>query len=133
MFKPLVAGLLAVPAVIAIAAAPALAAPAAASRPYSDAAFMAAQNAGKPILVEVHAPWCPVCAAQDRAIAKVSAQNPDLVRLRIDFDTQKPIWQKFGAQKQSTLIAYRGKRETGRLSYTADAAAVAKLLASTRS
>lgn len=129
MFRPLVAGLLAVPAAVALATAPAAATP---SRPYTDAAFMAAQKAGKPILIEVHAPWCPICAAQDRAIASVSVQNPDLVRLRIDFDTQKPLWQKFGAQKQSTLIAYRGKRETGRLSYSADAAAVAKLLASTR-
>jgi thioredoxin 1 len=31
---------------------------------YDQSAFDAAQKAGKPILVEIHASWCPVCKAQ---------------------------------------------------------------------
>jgi thioredoxin 1 len=99
---------------------------------YSDAAFKAAQKAGKPILIEVHAPWCPVCVAQDRTIASLSAAHPDLMIFRIDYDSQKPLWTKFGAQKQSTLIAFRGGKETGRIAYVSDEASLAKLLASTR-
>ena len=120
----------------ALGAAVALASPASAAierQAYSDAAFQAAQRAGKPILVEVHAPWCPVCAAQGREIDKLTANAyRDLTIFRIDFDTQKPLWQKFGARKQSTIIAYRGARETGRISYIADEASVAKLLQSTK-
>ena len=41
----------------AVAAAPAV-------RPFDQAAFDAAQKAGKPILVWVHTPWCPVCREQ---------------------------------------------------------------------
>lgn len=114
-----------------VAAAPALAADV---RPFDQRAFAAAQAAGRPILIEVHAPWCPVCAAQGKAIQKLTAAGPDkdLMVFRIDFDSQKPVWQKFGAQKQSTLIAYRGKRETGRLAYQTDEGKIAALLASTR-
>jgi len=31
---------------------------------YTPAAFEAAQKAGKSILVEIHATWCPTCKAQ---------------------------------------------------------------------
>ena len=31
---------------------------------YTPAAFDAAQKAGRSILVEIHAPWCPTCRAQ---------------------------------------------------------------------
>lgn len=118
----------------ALAAGIVIATPAAAldRRAYNDAAFQAAQRAGKPILVEVHAPWCPVCAAQGRAIDKLTAGGyRDLTIFRIDFDTQKPLWQKFGARKQSTIIAYQGAKETGRISYVANEASVATLLRST--
>ena len=114
-----------------VAAVPASAATRA---PFSDAAFAAAQAAGKPILIEVHAPWCPVCAAQGRMIEKLTADGSakDMMIFRIDFDSQKDLWKKFGAQKQSTIIAFRGRTETGRISYISDEASVAKLLASTR-
>ncbi|TKD53110.1 thioredoxin family protein [Sphingomonas baiyangensis] len=103
-------------------------------RPFDARAFAAAQAAGKPILIEVHAPWCPVCAAQGKAIQKLTAggAHPDLMIFRIDYDSQKPLWQKFGAQKQSTLIAFRGRTETGRLAYQTDEAKIAALLAGTR-
>jgi thioredoxin 1 len=120
---------------IAVAVA-ATAAPAQAAtlKPFDQKAFAAAQAAGKPILVEVHAPWCPVCRAQGRAIAKLTAGGAydDLVIFRIDYDTQKALWQRFGAQKQSTLIAFIGKRETDRLSYQSDEKRIATLLAATR-
>ena len=35
---------------------------------YTPKAFDAAQAAGKPILVEVHAPWCPTCKAQQSVL-----------------------------------------------------------------
>ncbi|WP_239019582.1 thioredoxin family protein [Sphingomonas suaedae] len=117
--------------VVAAAVAPAQAAT---LKPFDQKAFAAAQAAGKPILVEVHAPWCPICRAQGKAIAKLTANgaHKDLVIFRIDYDTQKPLWQRFGAQKQSTLIAFRGKRETDRVSYQSDERRIAVLLAATR-
>jgi len=83
---------------------------------YTDAAFEAAQAAGKPILVEVSAPWCPICKAQKPILAKLAADPrfKDLVILDIDFDSRKDVLRRFDARSQSTLIAYKGKTEVGR-------------------
>ena len=47
---------------------------AATEAPYAPAAFAAAQQEGKPILVHVTASWCPVCAKQKPILAKLSAE-----------------------------------------------------------
>jgi len=102
--------LLPIAAIAAVAAPVMTAAPVNAAAPtvqaFDQSAFDAAQKAGKPILVWVHAPWCPVCREQAKTIAKVTAQAPyaKMAVFRIDFDTQKPLWQKFGATMQSTII-----------------------------
>lgn len=86
------------------------------TRVYSQAAFDAAQKAGKPILVEVSAPWCPICKTQKPILAKLSADPrfKDLQIFDIDFDSQKELLRKLDVRTQSTLIAYKGATETGR-------------------
>jgi thioredoxin 1 len=106
---------------------------AAETRAFDQAAFQAAQRQNRPILIWVHAPWCPVCKQQGKTIDKVSA-NPaykNLLVFRINYDTQKPLWQSFGATQQSTLIAFHGKRETARIAHDADEAKVTAVLART--
>ncbi len=125
-----------VPAAVVLATSLTVAVPAIAAvpivQPFEQAAFDAAQKAGRPILVWVHAPWCPVCREQAKTIARLTAQAPfsKMVVFRIDYDTQKSLWQKFGASMQSTLIAYQGKRETARIAHDADAARVATVIRS---
>jgi thiol-disulfide isomerase/thioredoxin len=85
-------------------------------RPFSFAALKAAQTAGKPILVDVFAPWCPTCRAQAPTIDAL-ASNPEtsrLVILRVDFDHQNAELAFLHVNKQSTLIAYKGGKEIGR-------------------
>jgi thioredoxin 1 len=48
-------------AATAVFAAPAFAAE---TEAFTPDAFAAAQKAGKPIFVAIHASWCPTCAAQ---------------------------------------------------------------------
>ena len=52
-------------------------------------AFRAAQDAGKPILVDIQASWCPTCRAQTKILNELTAlpQFKDLVVLRVDFDS----------------------------------------------
>lgn len=120
-------GILAVAAVSAVAP---LAAHAAARVPFDRAAFEAAQAAGKPLLVEVSATWCPVCASQSRSIeaALKDPRNRRLTVFRLDFDKQKAEWQRFGVHRQGTLIAFKGKQENGRLEFVTDKAAIDQLI-----
>jgi len=118
----------------ALVAAPlAVPAQAAENQPYSQAAFEAAQAAGRPILIDVHAWWCPVCGSQARTIRDTvtAPQYDKLLVLRINYDKQKADWQKLGVKKQATLIAYHGTRETGRIQYMTDKAKIKDLIAST--
>lgn len=105
--------------VAALSAALALSAPAKAfeTRKFDAQSFKAVQQAGKPILVEVDAPWCPVCKAQRQALQQLSRQPEyaDFVVFEIDFDSQKSAANSFDARQQSTLIAFKGATETGRL------------------
>ena len=89
---------------------------AAASQPFDAKAFQAAQAAGKPIVVEIHADWCPECKAQNRVLDKITGEPrfSTLVRLRIDYDKQKDLVRQFKARQQSTLVVYKGGQELAR-------------------
>jgi thiol-disulfide isomerase/thioredoxin len=97
----------------ALAMAPALAETA----PAFDAkAFADAQKAGKPILIAIHAPWCPTCKAQAPILSELRADPrfKNLATFVVDFDSQKDVVKRFGANTQSTLIAFKGQKEQGR-------------------
>ena len=106
-------------------------APALAAARFDPAAFAAAQAAGKPILVTVHADWCPTCAKQKPILSRLAAEPAmkELVVFTLDFDTQKDALQSFGARMQSTLIVFRGREEKGRSVGVTDEAALKELLA----
>jgi thiol-disulfide isomerase/thioredoxin len=114
-------------AVPAIAALPATAAE---RQAFTDAAFEAAQAAGRPILIEVTAPWCPTCRAQKPHVDAVAAdpRMREAVLLSIDFDSQKDALRRLNVRSQSTLIALRGREERGRATGVTDGAAIRDLL-----
>ena len=89
---------------------------AASQQPFDAKAFADAQKAGKPILVAIHAPWCPICTAQKPILSELMADRKfsELAYFTIDFDSQKDLVRQFSAQKQSTLIAFKGSNERGR-------------------
>ena len=98
--------------------------------PFSKEAFAAAQAAGKPILVEVTAPWCPTCKAQKPILAALE-QRPKFKALAVfdvDFDSQKEVVRGFKVNMQSTLIVFKGSTETGRSVGDTHEAAIAALL-----
>jgi thiol-disulfide isomerase/thioredoxin len=99
--------------------------------PFDAKAFEAAQSAGKPILLEVHAPWCPTCKAQAPILSRLSKEPKfkNMVRFNIDFDSQKALLRKFSVQQQSTLIVFKGKREAGRSTGDTNAVSIEALLA----
>ena len=102
--------------------------------PYTQAAFDAAQAQNKPVIVQIHATWCPTCAKQEPILAKLLADpaNKDVTLMRVDFDKEKDIVRAFGATTQSTLIAFHGKTETGRSVGVTDEAAIHTLVDKTK-
>ena len=64
-------------------------------------------------------------------VATATGQHPKLVVFRINYDGQKDVWRSLGVQKQATLIAFHGRRETGRIAFMTDADKIAQLVAST--
>jgi thioredoxin 1 len=83
---------------------------------FTTEAFHAAQEAGKPILIEIHASWCSTCAAQKPILSQLIGlpKYRDLSVLRVDFDSQKEEVRSLRARVQSTLIVFKGAKEVGR-------------------
>ena len=99
--------------------------------PYTQAAFDTLQKEGKPILVEIHASWCPTCRAQAPIVNGLLKQKEyqAITPLRVDFDTQKDIVKAFGATKQSTLIVFKSGKEVARSTGATSPIAIESLLA----
>jgi thioredoxin 1 len=116
----------------AIAANAAFAVPSLATetKPFDPKAFAEAQKAGKPIFVGVHASWCPTCKAQDPILGELMSapKFKDLVYFVVDFDGQKDAVKSFGVRTQSTLIAFKGDKETGRSVGDTNRSSIAALL-----
>ena len=88
----------------------------AAEAPFDTASFDALNKAGRPILVAVHADWCPTCKAQEPIVGEL-LKTPELspiTALRVDFDRQTDVLKRFRVQYQSTLIVFKGGKEVGR-------------------
>lgn len=85
-------------------------------QPYEQALFDGLMARGQPVLVWIHADWCPTCKAQGKLLPGLLGRPElrDITVLKVDFDSQKPLVRKFRAFQQSTLIMHRGGRETGR-------------------
>lgn len=83
---------------------------------FDQASFDALLQQKKPVLVEIHADWCPTCKAQEPIIAELlkTPEFHSISALRVDFDKQKNIVKAFKAQYQSTLIVFKNGKEVGR-------------------
>lgn len=98
-------------------------------QPFSMAALHAAQAQGRPILVDAYADWCPTCRAQAPTIASMSNDPAfgKLVIFKLDYDKQLAEKRSLGIRQQSTLIAFNGAKETGRLVGVTDPAQIKAL------
>ena len=119
-------------AVLSMAMLLSTAAQAAEFREFDTAAFASAQAAGEPVLVDVRAWWCPVCASQRHTIKKIVAAPAydKLVVFELNYDRQKSELKRFGVSRQGTLIAFKGATETGRIIFQTDPGKIQTLLKS---
>ena len=102
-----------------------------AGQPFSPAALAAAKASDGPVLVEVHADWCPVCAKQKPIMSELLSlpRFKGFQVLTVDFDSQKDALRALGVQYQSTFVVFKGNREMARSTGVTDKDALAAMLA----
>lgn len=96
-------------------------------KPYTPETFKAAMTQGRTTLLFFHAPWCPVCKAQEPKVrAHLNGAHKDVVAFKVDYDTNLALRKELKVDKQSTLILYHGMTEVARLSYKSDDDSIAE-------
>lgn len=85
-------------------------------QPFDGKAFDALTASGKPVVVAVHASWCPTCKAQKPIQTELmqSPQFKEYTMFIVDFDKDTAVLKRFNVIKQSTMIVFKGKTEVGR-------------------
>lgn len=99
-------------------------------KPFTKEAYAKAMAEGKTTLVFFHAPWCPVCRAQEpKVLAHLNDTAKDVVAFKVDYDSNVELRKEMKVDKQSTLILANGMKELARLSYKSDDASVKEFMA----
>jgi len=84
--------------------------------PFEQQAYAEAVAAGKPVVVYLHADWCPTCRAQKPIVDRLS-KDPQLTGVTIfiaDFDKETALEKALKVQQQSTFVVFRQGHEVAR-------------------
>jgi thioredoxin 1 len=71
---------------------------------------------GRPVVVDFHADWCPICRAQ-APIIKDLLSKPEFKELTVliaNYDTELPLRKALNVSQQSTLVVFRHGKEVAR-------------------
>jgi len=96
---------------------------------FSEPAFDKAVASGQPVVLAVHASWCPTCKAQ-KPIMDALLHEPkrkDLTLFVADFDTEAALKKRLRIVQQSTFVVFKGGKEVGRSTGDTDRARIAAL------
>ncbi len=84
--------------------------------PFNQAQFEQALAAGKPVVVDFAADWCPTCRAQKPLIAAI-LQQPEMAPVTLfvaNFDTENELKKSLHVFSQSTLVVFKKGKEVTR-------------------
>ena len=93
----------------------------AAARDYSPELLAAELAAGKTVFLDFKASWCSTCAAQERVITALMADNPayaaNISFINVDWDQwgKSDIVTQMKIPRRSTLVVLKGDQELGRI------------------
>ncbi len=84
---------------------------------YSKPSFEASQQQNKPLIVHIHADWCPTCVRQVPALSQALA-DPSLAGVeafRVNFDTDREFLMTHRVPNQSVILVFKNGKEVLRL------------------
>lgn len=93
----------------------------AAGLPYTPELLAERLAAGDIVFLDFKASWCSTCAAQERVLAALKAENPDYVEkitfIDVDWDQfgKSAIVKEMKIPRRSTLVVLHGDQELGRI------------------
>ena len=121
--------LLALAAFATLTAAPALAGKEFAA--YDKAKLDALIKSGAPVIVHVHADWCPVCRRQTAEMSKLfdEPRFAKIATVRVNYDKDRDFLAAYKVTRHATIVAYKGGKEVARLIYDADSARIRSTVA----
>jgi thioredoxin 1 len=88
---------------------------------YTPGSAEAAMDEGKIVLLDFWASWCSTCAAQERVLAALRAENPaydqTITFFVVDWDAygKESLAKGLGIPRRSTLVLLKGREELGRI------------------
>jgi len=102
----------------------------AANTPFDQAEFNQLLKQGKPVVLHIHADWCPTCRAQQTVLDELMplAEFKDLPVLRANFDKETSLLRTYKVRNQSTFIVFKNGKEITRSTGETDKARIAELL-----
>jgi thioredoxin 1 len=97
---------------------------------YEAGGFRKLLASGVPVVVHVHADWCPVCRAQIPVMERVlkGAAYKNVRAVRVNFDRDKAFLSDYKIVRQSTIVVFKAGKEVARLSYDTDPARIEEVL-----
>ena len=92
-----------------------------AAEDYTPKLLQAELDAGKTVFLDFKASWCSTCAAQERVITALRAENPAYDQaisfINVDWDQwgDGDLVQSLNIPRRSTLVVLKGDQELGRI------------------
>ncbi len=109
-------------------------APALAGTAYTPGLVEAELAAGKTVFLDFKASWCSTCAAQERVINALRAENPAydaaISFVDVDWDQHRnaDLTKALNIPRRSTLVVLKGEDELGRIVAGTSKAAIKELM-----
>lgn len=83
---------------------------------FTKAEYDTALKAGRTVVVDFHADWCPTCRKQEPLINEIvkSKGYENIVALKANYDDETDLKRSLNVSKQSTVVVFKNGKEVGR-------------------